>query len=199
MRLLELVGGDLLRRQIHLELILNSIDLPLHGTFIEKWSLEKLGKYVECIIELLVVHIEVKVGVLFASGRIRVAAILLEESLLVVLLWVLLIAQEQHVLTKVRHAIYLLLWLILAQWVLRILQAADGYEHASRTIRQRLLLCRRRPLLRAARSFRDEEHLQIILEPDVPELPTVMLALVYVDHAEKKMVKCLVFEFLKLQ
>ena len=85
-------------------LAVDGVHLAFGGTLGEEWRDEELREVVERGREGRGRAVEVEVGELRRSERVRRAAVLVYEFVVRVLLWVLLCAEEQHVLQEVRQA-----------------------------------------------------------------------------------------------
>ena len=62
-------------------------------------------EFVECFAEIVILDIKVIVSIVFTSRCIAPSTMLRQKSFVLILLWILLASQEQHVFTEMRQPI----------------------------------------------------------------------------------------------
>ena len=94
-----------LRAQPHLIFAVYCVNFSIDAAFCEQGVLEKLWVDVEGFVEFVILHFKVIISVVLARHSIRVASMLRQELLIVVLHGVLSGTQKEHVLAKMRQSV----------------------------------------------------------------------------------------------
>ena len=104
-RLLNLNSSPEFVRKVHLELVIYRIHLAVGGTLGELRALEELREDVKGFVKLLGLHIEEELSVVFPSHSVLASAIFSEELRVIRLVWILLGAQEEHMLAEMGKSV----------------------------------------------------------------------------------------------